>query len=154
RRPVHGDRAREDEALDRLGPDGGVDDVDRAEDVVRVVEAPDEMGEPLRRVRGEVEDVGEAVLPEQLVDELGIRGRAEDERRAGRHVLLVAAAEVVEHDDVVTGLDEVPRDVGADEAGASGYENLHSRPHASNSGVSTMSAPGSRGSSFNQGGVS
>ena len=54
-RAVDGDRAGEDEALDGLRAERGVEHVDRAEDVVRVVEAANEVREALRprRPRGE-----------------------------------------------------------------------------------------------------
>ena len=78
RRPVHGDRAGEDEALDGLGADGSVDQVDRAENVVRVVEAANEVRQPFGRVGGQMEDVGEVVGAKQLVDELGISDRSVD----------------------------------------------------------------------------
>ena len=83
------------------------------------------MREPFRRVRRNVENVREAVLAEEILDELGIRDGAFDECRASRDVLAVSAAEVVEDDDVAVGLEEVPGDVGADEAGAAGDENRH-----------------------------
>ena len=44
---------------------------------------------------------------------------------SGGHVRLVSAAEVVEDDDVVAGIEKVSRDVGADEAGAAGDQDLH-----------------------------
>ena len=91
---VDGDRAGEDEALDGLGAEGGVEHVDRAENVVRVVEAPDEVRQPLRRIGGEVEDVGELVRPKQLIDELRVHDRAGDEGRTVGHIRFVAAAEI------------------------------------------------------------
>jgi hypothetical protein len=54
-----------------------------------------------------MEDVSEVVGAKQLVDELGIGDRTGDERRPGRNVLLVAAAEVVENDDVVACFEKV-----------------------------------------------
>jgi hypothetical protein len=54
-----------------------------------------------------MEHVRELVLAKQLLDQLRIDDRARDEGRPGRHVLLVAAAEIVEDDDVLTGVYEV-----------------------------------------------
>src|SRR5438552_16154975 len=83
------------------------------------------MGEALGRVGRQVEDVRELMRAEDLVHELRVGDRAGDEGRSHRDVLLVAAAEVVEDDDVVACLEKVPGDVGADEAGAAGDEDLH-----------------------------
>ena len=58
-RAVHGDRRREDEALD-AGVDGGVDQVDAADDVVRVVEPLDEVAEAFGGVGRQMIDVVEA----------------------------------------------------------------------------------------------
>jgi hypothetical protein len=83
---------------------------------------------PFGCVGADVEDVGELVVPEQIVDELGIGDRADDEGRPVRDVRLVTAAEVVERDDVVAGLDEVSSDVGADEPGPTGDKDAQLVP--------------------------
>jgi hypothetical protein len=96
-----------------------VDEVDAADDVVRVVEALDEVAEPLGRVRGQVVDALEPVLAEQPLDEPDVRDGALDEGAARVDVLLEPAAQVVQHDDLVAGSGQLSGEVGADEATAS-----------------------------------
>ena len=104
------------------------------------------MREPLGCVGREVEDLRELVRTEQLVDELGIGDRAVDEGRSGRDVRLEAAAEIVEDDDLVATVDQVPGDVCPDEAGSAGDENRHRAAEASNRPVSTRREAGRAGS--------
>ena len=74
-RAVHRDRTGEHEAahlrLHRL-----VQHVHRADDVVGVVEAADEVAQPLGGVGGEVEDVRDAVLGEEPREQRGIEHRS------------------------------------------------------------------------------
>ena len=64
---VDGDRGREDETLDAV-VHGGVDQVDAADDVVRVVEALDEVAQALGGIGREVIHVIEAALGEESID--------------------------------------------------------------------------------------
>ena len=54
-----------------------------------------------------------------------IRDVALNQVRAPRHVLRVACGQVVEHADAVTVVDELLSEVGADEAGTTGDQDLH-----------------------------
>ncbi len=72
-----------------------------------------------------MEDVGELVRPEELLHDLRVGDGADYEGRSLGNVVLVAAAEVVEDDDVVICREKVPGDVSTDEAGAAGDEDLH-----------------------------
>ena len=116
---VHGDRRGEHEALDVV-VHAGVDQVDAADQVVLVVEAPDEVAEPLGGVGGQVVDALErgarrrAARPARWSRMLAL-----DELSPGVNVLGEAAAEVVEHDDV-RGPRGGSGDVRADEAGPAG----------------------------------
>ena len=47
--------------------------------------------------------------------------------RSGRDRLAMAAAQVVQHDDLVTGVQELRRDDRADVAGAARDQGLHGR---------------------------
>src|SRR5207245_1075012 len=94
-----GDRGGEGKAP-HLVVDAGVDQVDAAEQVVGVVEALDEVAQPLRRVGGQVVDVVEAEVIKQPVDQLVVHDGALDEAGFGIDVFLEAARQVIEHDDI------------------------------------------------------
>ena len=74
--------------------------VDAADEVVRVVEAADEVREPLGRVGGEVVDVVEAraARTEPPTSAASVDAMPCDEARAVGHVVAEAAGEVVEAD--------------------------------------------------------
>jgi len=63
------------------------------------------------------------VRPKQLVDELGVHDRAGDEGRTVGHIRFVAAAEIVEDDEIVSGGKKMAGNVGADEPGAAGDQD-------------------------------
>ena len=85
--------------LDRL-----VDQRHAAEDVIRVVEALDEVTEALGRVGGQVEDVVNGFLLEELFHQGGIGDRSVGELSTHRNVALESATQVVEnHDGVAPG---------------------------------------------------
>ena len=67
---------------------------------------------------------------------LGVGERDGDVARAGRDRGRVAAREVVEHDDVVAGLQELLGDDGADVAGAARDEGPHAGEHSSRTSAS------------------
>ena len=115
---VDGDRRREDEAL-HLGLHGLVDERHGPDDVVRVVEAADEVGQPLGRVRRKVVDVVEAPLGEELPHERGVGHGAFDEPASGRNVVLETAAQVVENRDFIAPLETMTGHMRADETGPS-----------------------------------
>ncbi len=86
--------------------DRRVDQVDAADDVVRVVEALDEVAQAFRGVGGEVIDVREADAREQAIDGVGIRDAAVHEAGGCRDVLAEPAAEIVEDVHLVSTSNE------------------------------------------------
>jgi len=139
---------REDEPPDaachsRLEHVGGKDDV-VAQVLQRLLHAlADE------RVAGEVEDAVDArVRVEQRADRRPVRQIDLDE--GGRRVdgRTVALVEIVEHDDVVAGSDELGRGDAADVAGTAGDEDFHGGRLLRRSGATrwTMGGNGVRSS--------
>ena len=125
---VHGDRAREHEALHRTGIHGRVHQVHAADEIVPVVEVLDEMRKPFRRIRRQVEDVGEARAGEQVVHQRGVLHAALHELGTCRDVLDEAARQVVEHDDAIARLHEPLRDMRSDESGTAGNQHVFHCP--------------------------
>jgi hypothetical protein len=119
---VHRNRRGEHEQLDAV-VDGGIQQVHAAYDVVRVVEALDEVTQAFGGIRGEVVDVIEALFGEQPVDQRVINHAAADECGCRRYVLAKAATQVVEDRDVMAARDQGVRHVGADKPGPTGQEN-------------------------------
>ena len=109
-RAVDGDRGREDEALDVV-VDAGVDQVDAADQVVLVVEAPDEVAESFGGIGGQVVDAADAVLAKEPLDQRRVEDAALDERHVRRDVLGEPAAEVVQHHDALAAPDQRVHDV-------------------------------------------
>src|SRR5205807_1385612 len=101
---VHGDRRGEDEALHAL-VHRRVDQVHAPDHVVRVVEALDEVTQPLGGVGGQVVDVLEALRGEQVVDEGVVHDRSLGQPGAPVDVVREPAAQVVEHDDLVRAVE-------------------------------------------------
>jgi len=120
-RAVDGDRAREHEPLHIVGY-RSIQDVDASDDVVRVVEAADEVREALGGVGREVIHVVVAAVGEKGIDEIDVGHRALAERRFVGNVVGKATGEVVDRDDFVAELDAVPGDMRADESSCSGNE--------------------------------
>jgi hypothetical protein len=79
----------------------GVDQVDRPNHVVVVIEPLDEVAQSFRRIRGEVIHVVELVAREQLIDQRVVKNRPLRKDRALRDVLDEPAAEIVKDDDAV-----------------------------------------------------
>ena len=71
--------------------DAGVDQVDAPDQVVGVVEALDEVAQPLGRIRGQVVDVVETEVIEQPVHQLVVDDRALDEASPWVDVFLEAS---------------------------------------------------------------
>ena len=103
-----------------------VEQVDAADDVVRVVEALDEVAQALGRVGGEVVDVRGADPREDPFDGVGVNDRALHELRACRNVLAETASEIVEHVDLMAAGNQCVGDVRPNEPGRAG--NLLSPP--------------------------
>ena len=78
------------------------------------------------RERGEVQDPVEP-LAQRLVDRVAIEQIRDHQTGARRDRVAVAALEVVEHDDVVSGAQQVLGDDRSDVAGPAGDEQLHRR---------------------------
>ena len=121
-RAVDGDRGGEDEHL-HAGVDRRVEQVDAADDVVRVVEPLDEVAQPFGGIGGEVIDVREADAREQSARPRRRRRRCRARMpppagtfsrkpplRSSRTVHLVAAG------------DQSVGHVGADEPGPTGHQ--------------------------------
>ena len=117
---VHRDRRAEHERR-HAGVDRGVQEVDASDDIVRVIEALDEMTETFGSVRGEVIDMLEMAVREHAVDEMMVGNGALDERGGRGNVLEKAAAEIVKNGDAVTAADQSVRHMGADEPGSSSH---------------------------------
>jgi hypothetical protein len=118
---VHGDRRREHEAL-HLVPHRLVDQVDAPDQVVGVVEAADEVRQPLGGVGGEVVDVVELVLGEEAGEQRVVGDAPFHEQCPFRDLVTEAAAQVVEDHDLVTQPEALLRDVGSDEPGTARYQ--------------------------------
>ncbi len=127
-RPIHRDGAGENEAL-HLVADRGVDQVDAPDEVVLVVEAPDKMAEALGGIGGQVVHVGEAVLREEPFHKGIVGDGAMDKDRLRVHLVLEAAAEVVQHHHAMAHGQQVLHDMGADEAGAAGHQGSQGLGH-------------------------
>ena len=76
-----------------------------------------------RTERAEVED--ELGAGDRPRDRVRIRERPDDQLGVGVHVLLAAVRQIVEHADLVPGLDERVDEVRTDEPGAPGDEHGH-----------------------------
>src|SRR5918995_6831631 len=97
-----------------------------------------------------MEDVVKPVLLEQPLDEGRIGHASLHERTAHRDIVGEAAAQVVNHDYIVSVGGKVLRDVGPDEARTSGHKSLH-RHQAPDLGVgSTVNSPLRRPRTFDQ----
>jgi hypothetical protein len=84
----------------------------------------DEMAQALGGVGGEVENVLEFVLREQLFHERGIRDRAFHELHAGRNIIPKAAAQIVQADNLMALLQQMPANMRANETRHAGDQNL------------------------------
>ena len=91
--------------------DGRVDEVDAADEVVRIVEALDEVAQAFRSVRRQVKHVGELAGREQPVDQRGVCHAALDKLRACRHVVGEPSAQVVQHRHAAPPGHQVPGDM-------------------------------------------
>ena len=89
-RSVDSNRAGKHKALD-LVPHGFVDQVDAAEDIIGVIETPNKMRQPLRRVGRQVIDVTKAVLIKESSQQRVIQDGPLKERYAGRDVAVEAS---------------------------------------------------------------
>ena len=121
---VDGDRGGEDEALHPARVNRGVDEVDAGEEVVVVVEAADEVAQALGGVGGQVEDVLEGMIGEQLADEGLVGDRSLDERGAGRDVLHEPPGQVIHGNHLMPCGDEMLGDMTADETSTTSDQYL------------------------------
>jgi hypothetical protein len=119
--PIDGDGRGEDEEPDFV-LHGFVDEIDAADDIGFVIEAPDEMRESLGGVGGEMIDVIEAMLGKQAGQEGRIGHRSLEEAGLRGNLIAKAAGEIVERDHFVTERQAMADDVGADEASTAGDE--------------------------------
>ena len=105
------------------GVDRGVQQVDAADDVVRVVEALDEVAQAFGGVGGEMVDVREAAVARTRVRPSGVGDAAVDECRRRRHVLaeIRRSGRRGRCTSWPRG-DESVRHVRADETGPTGHE--------------------------------
>jgi hypothetical protein len=84
----------------------------------------DEMAQALGGIGGEVENVLEFVLREQLFHERGIRDRAFDKLDTRRNVISKAAAQIVQADNLMALLQQMPANMRANETRRAGDQNL------------------------------
>ncbi len=76
-------------------------------------------------LRGEMDDLGDVVAGERLGHEIVVAEIADDQRRLVGHGPAKAGREIVEHDDLLAGVEQFQRHVAADVAGAARHEYGH-----------------------------
>ena len=100
-----------------------IDQIDRSNDVVGVVEPLDEVAQTLRCIGGEMVNVIELIPVENGIDQLHDRGSSPRTKRGTRgHIILVASAQVIEHDYLRAHINQVAGYMGSDESGAARYK--------------------------------
>ena len=72
-------------------------------------------------------DGGDAVIGDQLVDQIAVTDVADDQRRRTGDDGVVAGRKVVEHDNALATVDEGMHHVAANIAGATGHQNGHGK---------------------------
>ena len=80
------------------------------------------MAQAFSGIGGDVVDVIKVMFGKKAVDQFLVENRAFDESCAGGNVFLKAAAEVIEDDNAVAGLDQVFSDVRPNESCAASYD--------------------------------
>src|SRR5271157_298200 len=111
-RSVHRDARREHEAL-HFVIHRAVDEVHRANQIVLVIKSLDEVRETFGGIRSQMVHVIEWVLVEQTVQHLVIENRTFHKDGAVRYVLSEASTEIVQHNNFVSHLDQMLRDVAS-----------------------------------------
>src|SRR3989442_1656004 len=102
--------------------DAGVNQIDRTDQVVVVVESLDEMAEPLRSVRRQMVDIVKRILFKDAVDELMIQDGPLQKSAPLRRVVRKTATHIVEDDDIMAVPDQMFGNMRAHESCSSGYE--------------------------------
>src|SRR4051794_29777230 len=97
-----------------------IDEIDRPDHIVRVVESLDEVAKSLGCVSGQVKHIVEAMPIEQIINKLVIAYCPFDELRTLWHILFKAATQVIEDDNLVPRLQQMLGDVRSDKSCSSG----------------------------------
>ena len=141
--PVDRDGRCEHETAD-VGAKRPVDQGHRACDVVRVVEAADEMRKAFRGISGEVIDEVEALALREIADQEVIVDAALDEANPLRHVRAISAGQVVQPDDLHPEVLTGSCDMAPHEARRTGDQDLlprSVRAHLSSFSLAQRVAP-------------
>lgn len=125
---IDGYRTGEDKML-HVVPYRGVDEIDAADQVVRVVKSSDEVAEPFSGIGGEVEHISKCVLAKQPFDEFWISDTAcdkVDSRRFG-NVFEETSGKIIQNDNLPSRerrfAEQVPCQVGSEESSSAGDKN-------------------------------
>ena len=84
----------------------------------------DEMAQTLGGIGGQVKDVLKLVFGKQFLHQRGIHDRAFDKFHAGGNVIAKAAAQIIQADHGMFLFEQMPANVGTDEARRAGDQNL------------------------------
>ena len=101
---------------------GLVDEIDGANDIVRVIEPLDKVREPFRRIRREMKHVIELVFAEESVESHVIDTARLDKRCTVVDVIDEPARKIVERDDIMPAFNERIDDMRTDKSGRAGNE--------------------------------
>src|SRR5436305_875790 len=98
---------------------GRINQIYRADQIIVVVKALDEMTEPFRGVGSQMVHVCKAMPVEEPINQFGIKVRSFYKRRAAWHIVFKPAAQVIENDNFVPPAEKFVSNMRSDEAGTS-----------------------------------
>jgi hypothetical protein len=90
---------------------GGIDEVDAAKQIVRVIEMFDEMAQSFGRIGRQVKNMVKLMSGKNLFYECTVRNGSLDKFDTRGNVILKAAAQIVQPDNMMALFQQVRRDV-------------------------------------------
>src|ERR1041384_3679753 len=94
----------------------GVNEIDAAEKIIRVIEMLDEMAQAFRRIGREMKDVFKVVLFKKFFHQVRVCDRALDEFDAGWNVIKKPTAQIIQANDLLPLREQMSANMRADEA--------------------------------------
>src|SRR5438309_5717706 len=122
-RPVHGDRGSEHETLDTV-LHGLVDEVDRSDQIVSVIEMADEVAQSFGSVRCKMIDVVEAAVIPETRDKAVVYNAPALKDYAIGNVVDKSARKIIDAQDLEAHIETMPREMRSNETRDTGDERL------------------------------
>ena len=98
---INGDRTGEDK-MGHSMPDSRIDQIHAADEIIHIIEAADEMAQPLSRISGQMKYVAKGVFFKQPFDEFVVSDAAfhETDTPGSRDIFNKTTGEIIEDDDL------------------------------------------------------